>query len=146
MACYWDTSALLALVFLEPATREARSLAQKGSGLPGYTSFFTLIEMESAYARRLAEGSLDERDLPRVRLQAQRLQSSLGLVWADAPLTDAARRLVLELGLRPGDGLQLATARLVADQEPGCAFASLDQKLNEAAQAAGLRLAFRTSR
>lgn len=142
MPCYWDTSALLALILQEAGTRRARGLAGRGGGRLGYTSFFTLIEMESAYARRLAEGSLAERDLPRLRLQAQRLERSLGLVWADPPLLEDARRLVLELGIRPGDGLQLATARLVARQAPTCLFAALDRKLNEAAQAAGLRPAW----
>jgi predicted nucleic acid-binding protein len=141
LTCYWDTSALLALLIQEPGTPAARALARKDWGLPGYTSFFTLIELESSLTRRLMEGSLAEQDLPRVRLQAQRLERSLGLVWADEPLVDAARRIVLEFGLRPGDGLQLASARLVTGQDSACVFASLDQKLNEAAQAAGLRLA-----
>lgn len=141
MAAYWDTSALLALVFQEPGTVRARSLAGRGRGLPGYTSFFTFIEMESAIARRVAEGTVPEGRLPRIRLQVQRLERSLGMVWADAGLLDEARRMVVELGLRAGDGLQLATARLVCRQQPRCRFASLDRKLAEAARAAGLAAA-----
>lgn len=141
MSCYWDSSALLALIFEEAATRRARALANRPTALPGYTSFFTQIEMESAYARRLSEGTLVVTGLPQVRLQAAQVDQELGLIWADSSLLEDARRLVLELGLRPGDALQLASARVAASQDESCAFASLDRKLNQAAQAIGLRLA-----
>ena len=55
---YWDTSALLALLFDEPRGEEVRRLALKRGALPGYTSFFSFIEMESAYSRRMSEGAL----------------------------------------------------------------------------------------
>jgi len=142
VACYWDTSALLALLFQEPGTRQVRETASRGRGLPGYTSFFTLLEMESAYARRLAEGSLTAEGLTRLRLSAQRLEAALALIWPDRDLLDQARRLVLELGLKPADALQLASALLAAGQEQAPCFASLDKRLSQAAQAAGLRLAW----
>ncbi len=138
MACYWDTSALLALLFKEPASNAVRALIQEGEGLPGYTSFFTWIEMESAYARRLAEGSITSEGLSALRLESQRLECALALVWPDAETLADARRLVLEMGLRPADALQLACALVVARQEPGTPFASLDRKLVLAARAAGL--------
>lgn len=132
---------MLALLFEEPQTRRIRALVDRGPALPGYTSFFTFVEMESAYTRRLSDGSLAEANLPGVRLQAAGLEKNLGLIWADPPLVEDARRLILEFGLKPGDALQLASARVAASQDAACAFASLDRKLNEAAQAAGLRLA-----
>ncbi len=137
MACYWDTSALLALLFRESGTKEARAAVARG-GLPGYTSFFTLIEMEAAYSRRMAEGSLSKEDLPSLRLQAQRLEGSLALIWPDEALAAEAKRLVLELGLRPGDALQAASALLVARNGTKIVFASLDARLDKAAQALGL--------
>ncbi len=114
MACYWDTSALLALLFREPASQEVRALINRGGGLPGYTSFFTWIEMESAYARRLAEGSLTTEGLSGLRLESQRIESALALVWPDHETLTESRRLVLEMGLRPADALQLACALLVS--------------------------------
>ncbi len=139
--CYWDTSALLALLFKEASTPAARRLAA-GGGLPGYTSFFTLIEMESAYARRLEEGSLSASRLSELRLEAQRLERALGLIWPDREIAAESRRMILELGLRPGDALQLASAAAAAQGDSSPAFASLDEKLNRAAQAAGLSLAW----
>ena len=107
-----------------------------------HTCFFTLVELESAYARRLAEGVLTESSLSQLRLKARELESALGLIWPDAEVLEDARRLVPELGLRPADALQLACARLVARGRPGLRFASLDERLNEAARAVGLSMAW----
>lgn len=142
MTCYWDTSALLALLFSEEASVRARKLAARQRGLPGYTSFFTFIEMESAYARRLAEGSLSGEDLSRLRLKSRELESALAVIWPDAQILDQARRMVPELGLRPADALQLASARMAADAKPGTALATFDERLSRAAKALGLAVAF----
>ena len=139
-ACYWDTSALLALLLSEAGGSRVRHLAAQRGGLPGYTSFFTFVEMEAAYSRRLAEGSLTTETMARLRLQAQKIESALAVVWPDPEVLCDARRLVPDLGLRPADALQLASARRVAESEPGAVFASLDERLSEAAQAAGLAL------
>ena len=141
MACYWDSSALLALIFREPGAKEARAAVSRG-GLPGYTSFFTSIEMEAAYARRVAEGALNKEELPNLRLQAKRLEAALVVVWPDESVVADSKRLVLELGLRPADALQAASALLVARAAPKTQFASLDDRLNRAAQAAGLKPAW----
>ncbi|MBI4676261.1 MAG: type II toxin-antitoxin system VapC family toxin [Elusimicrobia bacterium] len=131
---------MLALLLPEAGGARARQLAVQRGGLPGYTSFFTFVEMEAAYARRLAEGSLTAETMARLRLHAQKIESALGVVWPDPEVLSDARRLVPELGLRPADALQLASARRVAESDPGAVFASLDERLNEAAQAAGLAL------
>lgn len=138
-AFYWDTSALLALIFEEPRSADVRRLALKRGALPGYTSFFSFIEMESAYARRISERALKTSQLPELRLKAQRLESSLGLIWADEETLRDARHLVLEQGLRPGDALQLASARLLLKNDDGATFICLDEKLNQAAQAVGFK-------
>lgn len=135
---YWDTSALLALIFDEPGGADLRRLALKKGALPGYTSFFSFIEMESAYSRRMSEGSLKRSQLPELRLKAQKLESALGVLWADEETLRDARHLVLEQGLRPGDALQLSAALLLQRNGGGTTFVCLDEKLNQAAQAAGL--------
>lgn len=137
-AFYWDTSALLALIFEEPRGQDLRRLALKSGALPGYTSFFSFIEMESAYSRRMSEGAFKSSQLPELRLKAQKLESTLGLLWADEETLRDARHLVLEQGLRPGDALQLASARILLQNGDGASFVCLDEKLNQAAQAVGL--------
>lgn len=138
MTCYWDTSALLALLFKEPATKSVRLLASKERGLPGYTSFFSFIEMESAYSRRMMEGSLLSKELSRLRLQAQKLEGALAMLWPEREVLSLGRRLAFEFGLKPGDALQLASSQLLAQNQSPVIFVSLDDKLNEAAQAVGL--------
>ena len=138
MPFYWDTSALLALIFDEPIGADLRRMTLKKGALPGYTSFFSFVEMESAYSRRISEGSLKSAQLPELRLKAQKLESSLGTLWPDEETLRDARHLVLEQGLRPGDALQLASARMLLRGGDEAAFVCLDKKLSQAAQAAGL--------
>ena len=140
-SCYWDTSALLAVLLDEAAAPRAKQLANEG-GLPGYTSFFTFIEMESAFSRRISEGILVREALSGLRLKAREIETALIVVWPDQSLLDDARRIVSETGLRPGDALQLASARVALKSEEAMRFASLDHRLNEAAQAVGLSLAW----
>lgn len=140
--CYWDTSALLALLFQEPGSAKVRDLSLHEGGLPGYTSFLTFVEMESAYARRLAEGSLGRDALSRLRLEARELEAALAVIWPDDEILAEARRNVAELGLRPADAIQLASARAAAKAIAPTRFASLDGRLNEAARAVGLALAW----
>lgn len=137
---YWDTSALLAFLFEEPSSAQVRRLALQEGGLPGFTSFFTFVEMESAFARRLAEGSLGRDALSRLRLEARQLEAALAVIWPDDEILAEARRNVAELGLRPGDSLQLASASAAAKADVRTRLASLDGRLNEAALAAGLAL------
>ncbi|MEK7382950.1 MAG: type II toxin-antitoxin system VapC family toxin [Elusimicrobiota bacterium] len=139
--CYWDTSALLAILFQEPGFSQVRNRAFHEGGLPGYTSFFTFVEMESAYARRIAEGSLGRDALLRLRLAASELESALAVIWPDDEILADARGNVAELGLRPADAVQLASARAALKAEARTLFISLDERLNEAAQAIGLVLA-----
>lgn len=142
MPFYWDTSALLALLFEEREASRIRDWSLKKSGLPGYTTFFTLLEMESAYARRLSEGSIAPENLTSLRLQSQRLEDALGIVWPDQESLGEAKRLITEMGLRPGDALQLASAKILFQRIPSLSFVCLDEKLNQAAQASGLPLSW----
>lgn len=139
---YWDTSALAAIILNENQSEKVRHFAHKAGGFPGYTSFFSLIEMESAYSRRISEGTLKNAELPGLRLKAQELESSIGMLWPDEETLRDARHLVLEQGLRPGDALQLASARLLLRDGDEVVFVCLDEKLNQAAQAIGLTTAF----
>ena len=135
---YWDTSALLTLLFQEEQTNVLKEKLSRQGGLPGYTSFFTFVEMESGITRRLLEGSLKPSDLTGLRLQTQRLESHLALIWPDEGLLTQSRRLVMEFGLRPGDALQLASALLLLQEKEGATFVCLDKKLCQAALASGL--------
>ena len=137
---YWDTSALLALVFQESHTKSVRSFLESESALPGHTSFFSVVEMESALHRRVAENSLIG-ELTEVRLQMKRLEAGLSLIWVAQDMLASCRKSIMEYGLRPGDALQLASAlALTADHD--LVLVSLDDRLNKAARASQLSCAF----
>lgn len=139
MVYYWDTSALLALLFYEKHSQQLRSLVSKNR-LPGYTTFFTFIEMESAFSRRITEGSIPADDLTDFRLQIQILEATLGLIWPDIKLLSESRQVILQYGLKPGDAIQLASSIVLTEEKKDVTFVCLDHKLNQAARACGLNI------
>jgi predicted nucleic acid-binding protein len=139
--CYWDSSALVALLLDEVGAARIHRAADEG-GLPGYTSFFSFVEMESAFSRRIAEGVLTQDTLVNLRLKSRQIESTLTVIWPVQALLDDARRLVADTGLRAGDALQLASAKAALRTDSAILFASLDKRLNVAAQAVGLSLAW----
>lgn len=138
---YWDTSALLTLAFAEPQTRKVRAFVEDNKALPAYTSFITLIEMESALERRIAEGSL-RGGLPDTRIALKTIESGLTLIWPEQGLVSLARRCVMEYSLRAGDAIQLASALELATEYPQVTFVCLDDRLSRASVAAQLIQAF----
>ncbi len=140
--CYWDTSALLAILFKEPGSNKIHRRAFEEGGIPGYTSFLTFVEIQSAISRRISDGSLDTEALARLRLDEREIEISLVVVWPDEDILDDSRRSVSELGLRPADAVHMASARASVKAEPRIQFACLDGRLNAAAQAVGLDLAW----
>ncbi len=136
---YWDTSALASMLFGESDGKKLISWAKKNEGLPGYTSFFTWIELESALQRRVNLGEIMIENLPSVQLAIETLSQNFAILWPDVSVTAEAKSQVAKMGLRPGDALQLGSA-LLANREVGnVAFICLDKKLSQAAAANGLR-------
>lgn len=63
------------------------------------------------------------------------------VVTATEPILDAAARMAGTHGLRAYDAVQLASARLIADEDPECtSFAAFDATLRNAAAAEGFTL------
>ena len=137
---YWDTSALLILIFKEPQTENLRQFVRERQPLPAYTSCFTPIEMEAALHRRVAEGTLKV-DLSEVRSAMKVLESGLTLIWMDSKTVSTSRLCIMEYGLKPGDAIQLASALELFSEKRGLEFVCLDEKLSRAAMAARLKIA-----
>ena len=138
---YWDTSALLSLVFQESSSKNIRSFVEKEKSLPAYTSFFTTIEMESALHQRVAAGSLVS-ELTEIRLQMKELQEGLALIWPSSELLLVSCKKVMEFNLRPGDALQLASSIALTGQGAAVCFVCLDERLNNSAKASHIQCAF----
>ncbi len=138
---YWDTSALLTLVFQESQSKSVKAFLEKEKSLPAYTAFFTLVEIESAIHRRIQEGSLLT-DLTEIRILIKQLESGLSLIWPTREILADCRRAVMEYGLRPGDALQLASLRVLLAAQQIPVLVCLDDRLNRAAEAAQINRAF----
>lgn len=129
------------LVFAEAQSKSVRAFVERELALPGYTSFYSLIEMESALSRRIAEGSLVS-DLAEVRLQLGKLEEGLSLVWPTNMVLSDSRKGITQYNLRPGDALQLATCQTLLDSGQELFFVCLDNRLNKSATASQLRCVF----
>jgi len=124
---YLDSSALMKLVRQEDETEALRSWLEVRPEQPAVTSELGRVEVLRA-ARRLGG---------QVMVEARAVVGDLDLV----PLDRAVQDVACELGeppLRTRDALHLASALLLGDELT--AFVAYDQRLVEAAKAAGLRV------
>lgn len=133
---FWDSSAVVPLVLVEPGRDDLLGLLERDPVILVWWG--TRVECTAALARREREGALAVVEagvaLERLRVLAGRWQEILP---ADAIRTTAERLLRVH-PLRAGDSLQLAAAIVAAEHEPAALeFVSLDARLNEAASREG---------
>jgi len=137
---FWDSSALVALLVQEPdSSLRSSQLAEDPAIAVGWA---TEVECESAIQRRLREGSLTRAGAR----QAQDRLADLARAWQEVVPTPAVRRLANRLlrthPLRAADAVQLSAALALVDAGlEDLKFVSADERLNEAAEIEGLRLA-----
>lgn len=136
---YWDTSALFAFVIAEKQSAKLRALVETQGSSTAYTSIITPLEFESAVQRRLTERTLNLREADRARLFGVDFRKKAFLVPLDQNALDTALHLQKIYGLRPGDAIQLASARLGTDNPSRVVFLCLDEKLTEAAKREGFQ-------
>lgn len=124
---YLDSSALLKLVRQEDETGALRGWLEARPEQPVVTSELGRVEVLRA-ARRLGG---------QVMVEARAIVGDLDLVPLDRAVQDVASELGEPL-LRTLDALHVASALLLGDELT--AFVAYDQRLVEAAKAAGLRV------
>jgi len=98
----------------------------------------TIVECESAVARRERRGEMEPEEAKRALQSLEGLQRG----WLEIPpseqVREPARRLVRVHDLRTADAFQLAAARVAADGQPGTLpFVTLDDRLALAAHREG---------
>ena len=129
---FWDTSAVVPLVAIEPATPRIRRLLDADPAVVVWWAART--EVVSAIARQAREGTLDPTQASLARGLLDTLSTSWSEVTPSAPLRDRAERLLRVHPLRAADALQLAAALLWSrGQTTGRAFVSFDDRLRESA-------------
>jgi predicted nucleic acid-binding protein len=136
---YWDTSALFAFLITEKHSTRLRTHIQRQGSSTAYTAIITPLEFESAIQRRLSERTLSSREADYARLFGVDFRKKAFLVPLDQNALDTALHIQKIYGLRPGDAIQLASARLGTDDPSRVVFLSLDEKLTEAAKREGFQ-------
>ncbi len=98
----------------------------------------TVVEGESALARRRRQGSFPEASFREGRALLRDIESGWYLVEPSAAVRDKAVRLVWVHGITAADALQLSAALAWCEERPSDhEFVSLDARLAEAAALEG---------
>jgi hypothetical protein len=133
---FWDASAVVPLLVLQPATPQLLARAKDDAGM--FVWWGTPVECVSAIARL-------ERESPHHRqtasLALQRL-AQFAAAWTEIDpgeiVRETAARFLRVHPLRTADALQLAAAFIAAEQRPPLLeIVTLDQRLGEAARKEG---------
>ena len=137
---FWDSSAILPLLFDEVASGLARELRDRDPEILVWWG--TPVECLTAIARLERDGSSSQPEVERQRQAVSALSESWSEVLAGERVREHAGRLVLRHPLRAGDALQLAAALVWAEGRPRHhAIATLDVRLAQAARGEGFRMA-----
>ncbi len=136
---FWDTSAVVPLVVVQPATREMRALAEADPSMVVWWA--TRTECVSALARLARNGTFTSK----AEGQARSVLSALATAWSEispsTPLRERAERLLAVHPLRAADAFQLSAALLWARGRTAMhAFISFDTRLRAAAVREGFRV------
>lgn len=133
---FWDSSAVVPLVFHESATEGALELYRTDPKMLVWT--LTSTEVLSALFRRLREGILKQKELSASYERLQLLVDDWSEVHAIELVKQRAERLLRVHALRAADSLQLGAALVAVQERPkGIGFVSYDQNLTTAADKEG---------
>ena len=136
---FWDTSAVVPLLVIEPASATVRRLADADPALVAWWA--TRTECISALARRRREGQLTARSEAATRRALDALAGSWSEILPGDGLRQRAERLLAVHPLRAADAFQLAAALVWARGEPrGRTLVSFDDRLREAAEREGFEV------
>lgn len=136
---FWDSSAIVPLVCLEPTTPEVLEWYQQDSQVLVWA--LTSTEVLSALYRRFREGRLTSRELSDCSQHVQMLREDWSEVEALELVKQRAERLLRVHPLRAADALQLGAALLATQEQPqGINFVSFDQNLAAAAHKEGFAI------
>lgn len=142
---FWDSSAIIALVAEEPMAPVARRVLDADRQVAVWWG--TSVECAATLARKEREEAVrDDSEAGRVMAAARvRRLEGFAALWHEVHpgqrIRALARRLVRVHPLSAADGLQLAAAITLAEDQPeGMGFLSFDVQLNRAASREGFTL------
>ena len=148
MTCYYlDASGLVKRYVDEPGSQWLRRLVASEPPQLLFTSRLTIVEVTSAFARRVRDGTVSAADFTLVRdaFRADCLKD-YQIIPPDLAVIDRACQLLEQYPLRAYDSIHLATALnaqafLARKGYPSLMFISSDQRLNGVAEMEGIQVA-----
>lgn len=136
---FWDTSAIVPLLVIEPTTETARSVLTGDSSVVVWWG--TRTECVSALNRQIREGSLRIEDERQARAVLKQLADAWSEVQPSESLRGTAERLLAVHALRAADALQLSAALQWCQRQPmNKDLVSFDARLRDAAYKEGFTI------
>jgi predicted nucleic acid-binding protein len=136
---FWDTSAIVPLLIIEPSTETAKSILTGDSSVVVWWG--TRTECVSALNRQIREGSLHLEDERQARQVLQQLADAWSEVQPSELLRGTAERLLAVHPLRAADAFQLAAALHWCQRQPTNRYViSFDSRLREASYKEGFTI------
>lgn len=136
---FWDTSAVVPLLVIEPATETVKSILTQDSSVVVWWG--TRTECVSALNRQIRAGGLRIEDEHQARQVLQQLAAAWSEVQPSEFLRGTAERLLAVHALRAADAFQLAAALQWCHQQPVTRHVvSFDNHLRDAAYKEGFTI------
>lgn len=136
---FWDTSAIVPLLVVEPSTDTAKTILTGDSSVVVWWG--TRTECVSALNRQIRDGSLRIKDERQVRQVLQQLTDAWSEVQPSEILRGTAERLLAVHALRAADAFQLAAALHWCQRQPlNRDLVSFDIRLRDAAYKEGFTI------
>lgn len=135
---YFDSSALVKRYINEPGRREVLRLLRRNNCV---VSALFSVELRRALHRRVAEGVLDARRIPRVLVRVSHDRQFWTTIHISAEVLGLAESLVAAHPLRSLDSLHVASAQLMftsLGRTVEFTFVTADDRQADAARAIGL--------
>jgi predicted nucleic acid-binding protein len=137
---FWDSSAVLPMLVIEPTTSIIRQLLQTDSAMAVWWG--TLVECSSGISRLRREDRISIAE----ESAALELLDTVAASWLEIlpgePVRSSARRLLRVHSLRAADALQLAAALECRSGAGVQEFVTFDERLANAARLEGFHLPF----
>ena len=136
---FWDTSAIVPLLVIEPGTVNAKSILTGDSSVVVWWG--TRTECVSALNRQIRDGSLRNEDERQARQVLRQLADAWSEVQPSELLRGTAERLLAVHALRAADAIQLAAALHWCQRQPmNRDVVSFDTPLRDAAYKEGFTI------
>ncbi len=136
---FWDISAIVPLLVIEPSTETAKSTIREDSSVVVWWT--TRTECVSALNRQTRDGSLRNEDQRWARRVLQQLADAWSEVQPNESLRATAERLLAVHALRAADAFQLAAALHWCQRQPmNRQLVSFDTRLRDAAYKEGFAI------